>query len=79
MYYLYCLIPKCIYGAVICIVYIYSITNFITSSPLGLIRSSVVQSTFNSSLYYVNVTWTPSSNQIGTLQIFCFRARSSTG
>jgi len=31
--------------------------------PLGLTRSSVVQSSFNTSIYYMNVTWTPISSQ----------------
>ena len=57
----------------------FSITSFITISPIGVTRSAVIQSSFNSTLYYINVTWTPSSNQIGTLQVFCFHAQNSIG
>ena len=45
-------------------------------SPFGLIVSGINQSVYNSSLYYVNVTWTPTLEQFG-LNIFCFSATNS--
>ena len=45
-------------------------------SPFGLIISGINQSVYNSSLYYVNVTWTPTLEQFG-LNIFCFSATNS--
>ena len=55
---------------------IFSIQNFGTISPRGFHRTSLNQSSYNMSLYYINITWTPTLDQFG-LNIFCFSAENS--
>ena len=63
-------------------------TEFVTSSPPGMVKSNVWQIGTNSSLaleklppgvswYYINITWTPTSAETNK-DIFCFSAIGST-
>lgn len=52
------------------------ITEVITSSPQGFIKSSVAS--YASQEYYVNVTWTPTSSNIET-KLFCFTGLEDSG
>ena len=64
-------------------------TEFVTSSPPGMVKSNVLQVGINSSFaleklppgvswYYVNITWAPTST--GTNEsIFCFSAIGNSG
>lgn len=45
-----------------------AITDIATISFSGMIQSAVIK--FNSSLYYKNLTWTPTINQLG-YQVMC--------
>jgi len=51
--------------------------SVLPSSSLLPLWGLIVQSSFNTSIYYMNVTWTPSSSQLDTLQIFCFQAQNN--
>lgn len=55
-----------------------SITELQTTSPLGLRRSEIqrVQETDN---YFVNITWTPQTNQENQTHLFCYTAVNSDG
>ena len=47
------------------------IVDFSTVSPIGLQKSAVGQSVYDSLLFYTNITWTPQISQYG-LNIFCY-------
>ncbi|XP_071952867.1 integrin beta-like protein C [Antedon mediterranea] len=52
------------------------ISDIMTVSPLGFHKSKLVQ--IDGDLFSVNLTWTPSANQIGE-NIICYTAESTTG
>ena len=49
----------------------------ITASPVGLLKSSLTEST-TPQQWFVDVTWTPTSSQSGP-NIFCYYALDSIG
>ena len=55
-----------------------SITEFQTTSPLGLRRSGIQQIPGTNN-YFINVTWTPQPNQEGQTHLFCYTAINSAG
>ncbi|CAF4152000.1 unnamed protein product [Adineta steineri] len=48
-----------------------SITNFITSSPPGMLKSYPPFYLSSSSSYAINLTWTPTTDQLGQTFVFC--------
>ena len=65
-------------------------TEFLTSSPPGMVKSDVLQVGTNSSFaleklprgvswYYINITWISTTTEINDQGIFCFSAIGSTG
>ena len=55
-----------------------SITEFQTVSPLGTQRGEIVRVP-NSNAYFLNISWTPESNQQNQTHLFCFTAMNSEG
>lgn len=55
-----------------------SITEFQTVSPLGTRRGDLFQIP-DSDIYFVNITWTPDSDQQNQTHLFCFTAVNSEG
>ena len=55
-----------------------SITEFQTTSPLGLMRSGIQQIPGTNN-YFITVTWTPQPNQEGQTHLFCYTAVNSAG
>ncbi|CAF1002973.1 unnamed protein product [Didymodactylos carnosus] len=51
-----------------------NISDFLTTSPIGMLRSSVVQQ--QSSIYSIDLSWTPTDDQFGP-QVFCCAAIDS--
>ena len=51
-----------------------SITDIVTASPSGLTKSSL--QSLGSRQWYIDVTWSPSSTQVGP-SIFCYSALDS--
>ncbi|XP_071124120.1 uncharacterized protein [Mytilus edulis] len=55
-----------------------SITEIVTVSPIGMIKTGILPYGSSGTEWYVNVTWTPSSSQGGS-HIFCYTAVNSIG
>ena len=55
-----------------------SITEFQTTSPLGL-RRSEIQQVPGTNNYLINITWTPQPNQENQTHLFCYTAVNSDG
>ncbi|CAF1134511.1 unnamed protein product [Didymodactylos carnosus] len=53
-----------------------NITDFVSTSPTGMLKSDVYKNSLQSNTYSINLTWTPAINQVGT-QIFCTAATDS--
>ena len=54
------------------------ITEFQTVSPAGMEKSDLFQKEI-SNIFYVNITWTPTTDQENAHHLFCYTAISSTG
>ena len=65
-------------------------TEFLTSSPSGMVKSDVLQVGTNSSFvleklppgvswYYINITWISTTTKTNNEGMFCFSAIGSTG
>ena len=52
------------------------ITEIQTIGPTGTIRGPL-QQTVGNSTYYINITWTPASNQQNQIHLFCYTAVNS--
>ncbi|XP_071964990.1 uncharacterized protein [Antedon mediterranea] len=50
-----------------------------TVSPLGVTKSLVASKQNENQLFYVNITWTPSVQQLGQENILCFTAENTEG
>ncbi|CAC5400901.1 Delta-like protein D,Fibropellin-3,Protein eyes shut,Sushi, von Willebrand factor type A, EGF and pentraxin domain-containing protein 1,Delta-like protein C,Fibropellin-1,Protein crumbs homolog 1 [Mytilus coruscus] len=55
-----------------------SITEIVTVSPVGMIKTGLLSYGSSGTQWYVNVTWTPSLSQAGS-HIFCYTAVNSMG
>ena len=55
-----------------------SIVEIQTTSPLGT-RKGVLQHMNSSTIYYVNITWTPDDSQQNQTHLFCYTAVNSDG
>ncbi|XP_076071887.1 uncharacterized protein LOC143043490 isoform X1 [Mytilus galloprovincialis] len=55
-----------------------SITEIVTVSPIGMIKTGILPYGSSGMEWYVNVTWTPSSSQGGS-HIFCYTAVNNIG
>ena len=55
-----------------------SITEFQTTSPLGL-RRSEIQQVSGTNNYFINITWTPQPDQENQTHLFCYTAINSGG
>ena len=55
-----------------------TITEIQTVSPAGLQKSDLFHDE-DSNVFYVNITWTPTTVQENDIQLFCFKARNSAG
>ena len=56
-----------------------TITEIETVSPAGLQKSDLFQNEEDSNVFYVNITWTPTSEQENSVHLFCYTAINSAG
>ena len=55
-----------------------TITEIQTVSPTGMEKSGLIHNE-TSNVFYVNITWTPSTDQESNVHLFCFTATNSAG
>ena len=56
----------------------YTITEIQTVSPAGLQKSDLFHDE-DSNVFYVNITWTPTTDQENDIHLFCYTATNSAG